>query len=113
MTRFFTRTNQKRCSLMSEKIICSVFKSLTREGMYLYIEKKKGFDSIPDALRSLFGTEKLAMTLVLAEDKQLARISVKDVIQAIREKGFYLQMPPKASDEMQVVAEKNTLLSRG
>ncbi|MCY4045288.1 MAG: YcgL domain-containing protein [Cellvibrionales bacterium] len=94
-------------------IICSIYKSLQKEGLYLYVDKKEGLNRVPDALKSLFGQEKLAMTMALSADKKLAKASAKEVLDAIEEKGFYLQLPEVIDDEMRELAEKNSKLPKG
>lgn len=97
------------------KRICSILRCSKKEGMYLYVDKEAGIDSVPDTLRRQIGNVELAMTLMISEDKKLARASAKDVLQAISENGFYLQMPPvlnSAGDtEMQNLRNKNSKLS--
>jgi uncharacterized protein len=97
------------------KRICSILRCSKKEGMYLYVDKEAGIDSIPDKLRRQLGEVELAMTLLISEDKKLARANAKEVLQAISENGFYLQMPPvlhSAGDtEMQNLRNKNSKLS--
>lgn len=82
------------------KLICEIFKSPRKDEMYLYVDKKEGLARVPEALLEMFGTPKSAMTLLLTEEKKLARAEVGDVLREIREKGFYLQMPPKKDDSL-------------
>ncbi|NRB40696.1 MAG: YcgL domain-containing protein [Pseudomonadales bacterium] len=92
-------------------VICSIYRSSRKEGMYLYVAKTDGLKKVPEALKELFGTAKLAMTMLLGEDKKLARVDAQDVLSGIAEKGFYLQMPPADEfDEMTELARKNTKL---
>ena len=95
-----------------DKLICSVYKSLKKEGMYLYVEKGKGLSQVPEQLKTLFGQEKHAMTLVLTEDKALAKFQGRQVMKAISEQGYFLQLPDKEVSEMQDIANKNSLLSK-
>jgi uncharacterized protein YcgL (UPF0745 family) len=96
------------------KRICSIFRCSKKEGMYLYVDKKAGVDSIPDNLRRKLGDLELAMTLLISEDKKLARANAKDILQAIADTGFYLQMPPSlynnGDQEMQALRNKNSKL---
>jgi uncharacterized protein YcgL (UPF0745 family) len=96
------------------KRICSILRCSKKEGMYLYVDKTTGIDSIPDKLRRQLGDVELAMTLLISENKKLARANAKDVLQAISDNGFYLQMPPtlqSAGDtEMQDLRNKNSKL---
>lgn len=71
-----------------------ILASTRREGMYLYVDRDQEWDALPETLRQAFGVPRPAMTLVLTPDKQLARVSAAEVIAALDDKGFYLQMPP-------------------
>lgn len=77
------------------KVICEVFKSPRKDEMYLYVDKKEGLKRVPKELLDVFGTPKSVMTLLVTEEKELARAKGVDVLRELREKGFYLQMPPK------------------
>ena len=79
---------------MSDKLLCEIFKSSRKDEMYLYVDKRKGIESVPDALMDTFGKPVPVLTMILTEDKTLARVKAADVMAAIDEQGFYLQMPP-------------------
>ncbi|MDX1695894.1 MAG: YcgL domain-containing protein [Ketobacteraceae bacterium] len=79
----------------NEKILCSVYRSPRKEGMYVYVRKNEGVDNLPESLIRQFGTPGHVMDLLLTADRRLARVEVAEVMGAIREKGFYLQMPPR------------------
>lgn len=78
---------------MSQMII-EIFRSSKRDEMYLYVEMKTGLKDVPEALMERFGKGVSVMTMLLKPEKKLARANAEDVMAAIREKGFYLQMPP-------------------
>lgn len=80
------------------KILCEVLKSQRKDEMYLYIDKARGLVDVPEALLERFGKPVSVITMILSEDKPLARAGAVQVISAIEDKGFYLQMPP-AKDE--------------
>ena len=76
------------------KTICAVFRSRRNPDTFLYVDHHEGLSRVPEALqRELGGTER-AMTLVLTPERRLARTSAAEVLRAIREHGYYLQMPP-------------------
>ena len=79
---------------MSDTLLCEIFKSSRKDEMYLYVDKRKGIESVPDALMDTFGKPVPVLTMILTEDKTLARVKAADVMAAIDEQGFYLQMPP-------------------
>ncbi|MFT5419469.1 MAG: hypothetical protein ACI9D5_000209 [Candidatus Endobugula sp.] len=97
------------------KRICSIYRCAKKEGMYIYVDKKTGFEGIPEALMRQMGKTELAMTLLITPEKKLARVKAIEVLAAIDAQGFYLQMPPSVYDtaesEMSQLREKNTMLS--
>ena len=66
--------------------------------MYLYLpfqeDEKKLLEDLPSGLKQLTGHLEKAMELELTPDRRLARADVTEVMFALSEKGFYLQMPP-------------------
>ncbi|MGR4068897.1 YcgL domain-containing protein [Halomonas sp. LR3S48] len=84
--------------MQGDKLLCEIYKSSRREEMYLYVDKRQGLTEVPEALLDRFGKPVLTMTLILTPEKKLARAQVSEVMAAIRDKGFYFQMPP-AKDE--------------
>lgn len=83
---------------MNGKLLCEVFKSPRKDEMYLYVDKRRGLEDVPEALLERFGQPVSALTLILTPDKPLARTGGVEVMAAIEEKGFYLQMPPAKED---------------
>lgn len=79
-------------------ILCSIYRSPKKEGMYLYVDKKEGLERLPESLLKIFGKPQFAMTLLLKPERKLARVDREDVIKGIAEQGYYLQMPPKFED---------------
>lgn len=84
----------------ASRLICEVVKSPRRDEMYLYLDKARGMAPVPPALRERFGPPIAVMTLLLRAERPLARVDVVKVMAAIREQGFYLQMPPARDPEM-------------
>lgn len=76
------------------KLICSIYKSPKKDEMYLYVDKSEDLKRVPAALLEMFGRPMGAMTLLLTPEKKLARADVQQVMDCIREKGYFLQMPP-------------------
>ncbi|WP_106478576.1 YcgL domain-containing protein [Phytohalomonas tamaricis] len=79
---------------MTERLICQVFKSTRKDEMYLYVDKARGLQDIPEALSAMFGRPEPVMTVLLTPEKKLARADATKVIETIRSQGYYLQMPP-------------------
>ena len=80
------------------KLLCQVVRSPRRQEMYLYVDKARGLEDIPEALMNQFGEPEAVMTLVLDPQRKLARADVTEVLANIAEHGFYLQMPPTAAE---------------
>jgi hypothetical protein len=75
-----------------------VFRSRRNADTYLFVDHHEGFARVPEALLREFGGAERAMTLALTPERRLARAQAADVLRAIRESGFYLQLPPVSSD---------------
>ncbi len=75
-------------------MICAIYRSPKKEGMYVYIEKKDDFSSLPDELLKSFGQPQFAMLFNLKGEKQLKTAPNNEVLNTIKEQGFYLQVPP-------------------
>ena len=72
-------------------------KVIRKSDSYIYINQKDEFNKIPKQLLQLFGTPEFALEFDLTEDRKLALADAKQVIQNLRDQGYYLQMPPKNS----------------
>jgi len=88
----------------------SVFRSSKKPDTYLYVRRGHPWDDLPETLRTLFGKPVHAMDLVLTPERKLARISAKQVLAGIADKGFCLQMPEE--QDMAIVEFKTTLGQR-
>lgn len=75
-------------------MLCDIYKGNKKAEMYLYVDKAKGLEDVPEALLETFGQLSLVTTLVLTPERKLARANAAKVLEEIGDKGFYLQMPP-------------------
>ncbi|PPC90359.1 MAG: hypothetical protein CTY34_08125 [Methylobacter sp.] len=73
---------------------CYIYKSLKKDLLYLYIDKKDDFSKVPEALFNSLGRIEFVMALELTPERKLAREDTGKVIAQLREKGFFVQMPP-------------------
>lgn len=62
--------------------------------MYLYADRARGLEAVPEALLRRFGGIREVMTILLTDDRTLARVRAAEVLDAIEAQGFYLQVPP-------------------
>lgn len=76
------------------KRLVSVYKSSSKEEMYLYVAKSAGLKHIPAALLDLFGKPQLVFDLMLTPEKRLARANAGEILSSLQDQGYYLQMPP-------------------
>lgn len=74
-------------------MLCAIYKTRKKAGMYLYIAKRDQFDTVPSALLESFGKPEFVMLFNLTGQKQLAQADNQTVLTQIQQQGFYLQMP--------------------
>ena len=82
---------------MTEKTFVSVFRSSKKPDTYIYVRRGQAWDELPDSLRGIFGQPIHAMVLIMTPERKLARTSGKQVLEAIADKDFFLQMPEVSS----------------
>lgn len=75
-------------------MLCSIYKTNKKEGMYLFISRREDFSQVPETLLTMFGQPKLVVTMNLTEARTLAFADSKKVLENLTTSGFYLQMPP-------------------
>lgn len=85
---------------MSETILCTIYKGNREQELYVYVPRAAGEDNIPDALRERMGKLKEVMTLKLDPDRKLARADTANVLKALAEQGYYVQLPPQISGQV-------------
>lgn len=78
-------------------MIVAVYKSSKKADTYLYIEKRDDFSPVPKALLETFGKAKFVMLVPLTK-RDLALVDKEKLMSEIRQKGFYLQLPPPEID---------------
>jgi len=78
---------------------CAVYKSEKKSDYYVYLKRVDDeavdFSCLPQMLDKLLGNLEFVMDLELSDARKLAQSDVNEVIDSVREKGFYLQTPPK------------------
>ncbi len=74
---------------------CSVYKSLKKIDNYLFVEKEGDFSRVPQDLLGLLGHLELTMAITLSKERKLARADPLEVMRALEQDGYYLQLPPK------------------
>jgi hypothetical protein len=74
---------------------CWIYRSSRKEEMYLYLATEDGFEEVPRELLDRFGKPEFVLTLKLTQNRKLARAEAATVIAALRQQGYYLQLPPQ------------------
>jgi uncharacterized protein YcgL (UPF0745 family) len=74
---------------------CAIYKGPKKIDHYLYVESEDDFARVPSALLALLGKLELVMTLELDPQRRLAQADAGQVRRALREQGYYFQMPPR------------------
>lgn len=74
---------------------CIVYRCSRQPEMYLYLEVSRRIGDIPGALMDRLGRLSEVMRLSLNPQRRLARVEVTQVIAALRDRGFFVQMPPE------------------
>lgn len=94
---------------MSKAKLCAIYRSTRKDGMFLYVAKRDQFDAVPEVLMQQFGKPQFVMLFNLVGEKPLKRAKNEDVLQAIEQQGFYLQMPPPPENLLKAfLVEKQT-----
>jgi len=77
---------------------CVVFRCSRKEEMYLYLphqdDQEQMLKDLSPDLVALTGELVKVIDLELTPERKLARVNVEDVIASLKEKKYYLQMPP-------------------
>lgn len=74
---------------------CLIYRSGKKEETYLYLQLGKRFEDLPEGLRETFGEPSLVMKLDIGPDTRLAQADAENVLRALEEEGYFLQLPPK------------------
>ena len=73
---------------------CDVYKSNTREEVYIYVNSGQGLEKVPEALLKQFKDPEFCFAFKLEADRKLAREDSSKVMMNLKEQGYHLQMPP-------------------
>lgn len=75
-------------------MLCAVYKSSRKADTYLFVKKRDYFDDVPVALMDMFGVPQLVMVFPIAKRESLGMADIDKVRAAMKENGYYLQIPP-------------------
>ena len=74
-------------------MICQVYRSDTKIGMYLYLANDKEMDDLPEELLKLIGKYTHAIELDLETRNSLANEDIEAVKANLKDKGYHVQLP--------------------
>ena len=77
---------------------CVVYKGARKSDAYLFVKCDVDISQVPSDLVEALGTLEKVMNLDLSPDQTLARADPDTVRQQLRDKGFYLQLPPAEAE---------------
>ncbi len=77
---------------------CLIYRCSRKQEMYLYLPFQKNEEKllaeVSGELLKLTGKLEKVMELELTPERKLARANVEEVMSSLKEKDYYLQMPP-------------------
>ena len=73
---------------------CDVYKSDSKEGVYLYVDHDTGLEKVPQELLDQFKDPELALSFTLDGARTLAKEDPAVVLKNLKSQGYYLQLPP-------------------
>ena len=76
------------------KLLCNIYKSRRKEETYLYVSLADDLARVPEFLLETFGRPELVTKMIITPERKFARADAEKVLASIKEKGFYLQLPP-------------------
>ncbi len=75
-------------------MLCTIYKSAKKDQTYLFVKQRDDFSDVPEPLLEMFGIPVLVTIINLDTKDKLAMSDINKVRSALKEKGFYLQLPP-------------------
>ncbi|MDN3682191.1 YcgL domain-containing protein [Vibrio tapetis subsp. quintayensis] len=91
-------------------MLCSIYKSSKKEGMYLYVPKKDDFSDVPEELKKVFGTPMFVMVIKM-DGRTLAQVDIEKVKHSLKTDGFFLQVPPPVENQLEKYKEQKAARS--
>ncbi|WP_024850280.1 YcgL domain-containing protein [Hydrogenovibrio kuenenii] len=78
----------------------SAFKSPKKEELYLYVLQETELEELPNELFVMFGEPVHVLDFELTAERKLPRADAKEILKAIEDKGYYMQMPPNEVEKI-------------
>ena len=84
----------------SERLMVTIYRSLHKAEMYLYVPRTTALSDLPEALLKHFGEARKVTDILLTPDRKLARADTARVLEQLKDPGYYLQMPPANTENL-------------
>ena len=76
-------------------MMCIIYRCSKKDEMYLYVPAENSkLEHLPEGLLRLTGQLVKVLELELTHERKLARADVREVLSALEQRGYFLQMPP-------------------
>ena len=69
-----------------------VYRSLKKNGYYLYVAEENNFEKVPENLMQALGELETALTFVLTKNRKLATENPETVLKNLQQAGYHLQI---------------------
>ena len=76
-----------------------VYKTARRPETFLFVPARLDFNQWPDGLADVFNPAEHVMTLILTPEQPLAAQPADLVMNEITKRGYFMQLPPRASHD--------------
>jgi|SaaInlStandDraft_2_1057019.scaffolds.fasta_scaffold104630_1 uncharacterized protein len=83
-----------------DSVHCWIYRSDRKAETYIYLAQQDGKDALAAGLRSVLEPLVFVMELELHAGRVLARADVVTVMEELRSRGFFLQMPPTQVEKL-------------
>lgn len=74
-------------------MICNIYRSDSKQGLYLYLANDKCIDDIPDELLKKIGKYTQVMEIDLNQREKLAQVDIEVVRSNLSSQGYHIQFP--------------------
>lgn len=74
---------------------CYIYKGRKKADSYLFVDTQDDFSRVPPQLLDLLGNLEFVMQIKLDASRTLAQADVGQVMNLLREQGYFLQIPPR------------------
>jgi len=75
-------------------VLCDVYKSSKKAGLFLYVDRAEGLARVQQALLVQFGEPSVALSFDLHANRRLAQQDPAVVLANLETHGYHLQLPP-------------------